>query len=251
MHSGPARITSIGSMAARSTPAASAALGGGDHAVPRDRVGEPQQPTAQIFFDLGDDAVLCGEVVLVPDLAFAGDLEVVVVRASLAERTARQRDHAAAGERNADADHTRASFGVQPGEGPRDRCAPVVPDHDRLLLAVGVDDAENVAGQFLYAVSRLHAILRRTPVSPLVDGDRAVAGLGERGELVPPGVPGLREPVDQHHQRSLALFHSMDPGAPAVEHPMNLRPSWSPLFLPFSVWECPPNRLPFRRFGSR
>lgn len=150
-------MTSIGSIAVRSTPASTAALVA---AITGDGVGEPEQPAAHVLLDLGDDAVLRGEVVLIPDAALTGQFQVVVVGAMLAERASRQTDYAAAGERDADSDHAGAALGVQPGEGPGDRSAPVMAHDDGLVRAVGVDDADDVADQFLDAVGGIQEILR-------------------------------------------------------------------------------------------
>ncbi len=90
MHSGPARITSIGSIDCQIDPGGHGGLGGRDHALAGHRVGQAEQPAAHVLLDLGDDAVLGSEVVLVPDLAIPGEFAVVVVGTTLAERAARQ-----------------------------------------------------------------------------------------------------------------------------------------------------------------
>lgn len=130
---------------------------------------------------------------------------MVVAGTALAERAARQADHAATGKRNADSHHAGASVGVQPGEGPGDRRTPVVAHHESLLRTIGVEDAHDVANQFLDAVGLLHPVFRRAAIPALVDGHHAVARAGKRGNLMPPRVPGLRKPVQQHHQRSLLV----------------------------------------------
>ncbi|CKS79807.1 Uncharacterised protein [Mycobacterium tuberculosis] len=202
-------------------------LGRRHHPLTGNGVGQPEQPAPQVFLDLGDDAVLHGEIVLIPDPSGPGQLQVVVAGTALAERAARQADHAATGKRNADSHHAGASVGVQPGEGPGDRRTPVVAHHESLLRTIGVEDAHDVANQFLDAVGLLHPVFRRAAIPALVDGHHAVARAGKRGNLMPPRVPGLRKPVQQHHQRSLlvgwAVRHGMDAGAPAVQDSMDLR----------------------------
>mgnify|MGYP003553748557 CR=1 FL=1 len=141
----------------------------------------------------------------------------------LPEGTARKADDAPPGEGNADAHDAGAPVGMQPGERPGDRCAPVVADHHGLLLAIGIDHADDVTDQFFDAIGRLGPELGGSPIAALVDRHHPVTRVGEHGNLMTPGVPGFGEPVHQHHQGPLALFHGMDAGPPAVEHPMKLR----------------------------
>ena len=91
---------------------------------------------------------------------------------------------------------------------------PVVPDDGRAAFAQRADQAAHVLGQRLDVVAA--AGLLGEVVAAQVRGDDAVAGLGQRPDLVPPGVPVLGEAVQQQHQRSLALLDVVQ--ADAVGH---------------------------------
>lgn len=72
---------------------------------------------------------------------------------------------------------------------PGDRRAPVVPDDVRFLLAQGVDQSDDVADQVEDGVRVDVVGMVAASVSPLVGGDHAEARIGQRAELVVPGVP--------------------------------------------------------------
>ncbi len=79
-------------------------------------------------------------------------------------------------------------------------------DDHRFLLAERVEQADEVAEQV-----ELRILLHRRravglAVAAQVGSDGVVAGRGQGGELKAPGVPRLREAVQQHHQRTFALF---------------------------------------------
>src|SRR5208282_1159050 len=75
---------------------------------------------------------------------------------------------------------------------PSDRRPPIVPDDDGLLLAQGMNDADDV-GREVQDVIRLDRFRRvRLPIPALIRRDRLVASLGKRCHLMPPGVPGFR-----------------------------------------------------------
>ncbi len=84
-------------------------------------------------------------------------------------------------------------------------------DQDGALLAEGADQRGDVTDQVQQGVRVDRLGLLAAGVAALVDGDHAVAGLGERGELVPPGVPALREAVQQQDQWPLPLFGDVQP----------------------------------------
>ncbi len=82
---------------------------------------------------------------------------------------------------------------------PSDHRAPVVAAEDRLLDAEVVEQAEQVAGEVVDVVvlDRLGSI--GLAIAPLVGGEHAlVAGVGERRDLVAPGVGELGEAVGEH-----------------------------------------------------
>ena len=76
-------------------------------------------------------------------------------------------------------------------------------DHG-LLLAERGDQADDVADQVQLRVLVDGLGRSRLPVAALVGGDRVVAGLGQRRELVAPRVPGLGEAVAEHDEGTLA-----------------------------------------------
>lgn len=152
-------------------------------------------------------------MVLVEGLAGAGQLGMQFARMALAERAARQRHQPASGERHRQADDAAKHVRAQPGGGPGHRRAPVVADDHGLAFAERLHDADHVVDQPVDAVVLEPGELRRTTVAALVDRHRAVAGGGQRVELMPPRVPGLRETMHQQHQRPLPLLDGMDAGS--------------------------------------
>ncbi len=103
---------------------------------------------------------------------------------------------------------------------PGHRRAPVVPDDERPLLAQRADQPDHVPHQVQDAVVGHVLGVVAAAVPALVRRDHPEAGLGQRPELVPPGVPGLREAVQQQHERALALLRDVQLNAVHVDHPM-------------------------------
>ncbi len=100
-----------------------------------------------------------------------------------------------------------------------------MPDDERPFLAQRVDQPDHVPHQVEDAV-RGHVLgVVAASVPALVGSDHPETGLGQRPELVPPGVPGLREAVQQHHERALALLRDVQPYTVHVDHPMLNHPS--------------------------
>jgi hypothetical protein len=64
-----------------------------------------------------------------------------------------------------------------------------------------------------HPVGRDVAGLGGASVAADVDGDGAVAGVGEGRQLVAPGVPGLGEAVDEQDDGALPLFDEVDAAA--------------------------------------
>jgi hypothetical protein len=86
-----------------------------------------------------------------------------------------------------------------------------VPDDDRGLLTQGFHHGDVVLHQLEDPVSGRRLGLGGAAVAADVEGDRSVAGRGERGKLVAPGVPGLRKAVNEQDQRAGSLLHQMSP----------------------------------------
>ncbi len=88
-------------------------------------------------------------------------------------------------------------------EPPADRAAQVVADHHRPLAAGEVEQADHVPRERIERVGVHAGRLLAGVVAALVRREDAVAGRGERGDLLAPAVPELGEAVQQHHQRSV------------------------------------------------
>ena len=73
--------------------------------------------------------------------------------------------------------------------------APVVPDEDRALLVERVEQADHVGAQRRHVVGLDLRGRRRAAVAAHVGHDHAVAGLGERRDLMAPGERQLGEAV--------------------------------------------------------
>ena len=90
---------------------------------------------------------------------------------------------------------------------PGDRRSPVVAGDDRLVLTERVHQRDDVAGQVqdgvLADAGVRPARCAGAAVAALIRSHRVIASGGERGELMPPGVPALREAVQQQDERTL------------------------------------------------
>nr|AWS27290.1 FunU2 [Streptosporangium sp. KD35] len=173
---------------------------GGGHRVAGERGVEPGQPAADVRFDLG--------------LGPAGLLEVADVELLLAAHPGE--DLAGPGpapRRVGDAQQPDRGEHLRPDQGAAggDVRTPVVTDDDRGLLAEGVHHRDVVLDQFQHPVGRHPIRPGRTAVSAHVHRHRPVSGRGQCRQLVAPGVPGLRKPVHQQHQRPGAPLHQMGP----------------------------------------
>src|SRR5436190_5887222 len=95
--------------------------------------------------------------------------------------------------------------GVQPGEHPRERRAPVVPDDVRALDSERVEDRDDVGRDRRDPVAV--DLLRPVGLAEAaqVGRDHAEAGVGERRRLLPPQVRRVREAVQEDYRRPLAL----------------------------------------------
>ena len=140
-------------------------------------------------------------------LGDAGLLEIDRVPEILAVTRARciHRTHVGIAAAIGDA-HRRVSIEtirVQQHRVPRNNRAPVVTNQDRRLLSHGVDQSDDVSGQMMDVVVFDRARLVRFSIAAHVGGDDVIAGSRERRDLVTPGIPGLREAVDEDDERPL------------------------------------------------
>src|SRR4029077_2354606 len=89
---------------------------------------------------------------------------------------------------------------------PGDPRSPVVSYDDRLRLAEGVDEANNISAQLenIVVLDSLRSIC--LAVAALVRRDDAVSCLSQRLQLVAPRVPQLRPAVAKDNQRPLAIL---------------------------------------------
>lgn len=72
---------------------------------------------------------------------------------------------------------------------PGDRCAPVVPDDVRLLLAQSVDQTGHVPDEVEDGVRIDGVGMVAAPVATLVGGDHTEARVGQGAGMVAPGMP--------------------------------------------------------------
>ncbi len=89
-----------------------------------------------------------------------------------------------------------------PGEG----STPVVTDKNRPLFTEYVQHADQVANEMEKRIDFDIIGLVGLAISAQVGGDDAVASLAQRGELVPPGIPQLRETVAEEHEGASPLL---------------------------------------------
>ena len=85
-------------------------------------------------------------------------------------------------------------------------------------LAQRPDDAGDVGGEGEGVVAARRLV--GGAVAAQVHRGDAVAGVGEAGQLVAPGPPELREAVQQHHERPLALLGHVEAGAVGGDEPV-------------------------------
>ena len=100
---------------------------------------------------------------------------------------------------------------VQGGEGPRRGPSDTVADDDGVLLAERADDARGVGGGILQVVAAGRLV--RGAVAAQVERGDPEPGVDERLELVTPGPPELREPVDEEDERAAARLGDVEAGA--------------------------------------
>ena len=96
---------------------------------------------------------------------------------------------------------------------PGHRRTPVMADDDGLLLAERCDQSDHVADRIEDRVGADIGWRAGPAEAAHVGGDDMEAGLGQRRDLVPPGVGQFRPAMAEHHQWPLALFEQeqLDP----------------------------------------
>src|SRR6476469_2499762 len=128
--------------------------------------------------------------------------------------------------RAADAGHRADQSRVERGDGPRQHAAPPVADQVRAGLAERLDEPADVAGEGPGVVAA--GWLVGVAVAAQVDGDRAVAGVGQRAELVAPRPPEAGEAVQEQDQRTLTGLGDVQADAVRVDvtvHPGAVEPA--------------------------
>ena len=98
---------------------------------------------------------------------------------------------------------------VQRGDGPPDQAAPTVADDVRPGLPERPDQAGDVPGQRPQVVAARGLV--RVAVAAQVDRGHPVPAIGQVDQLVPPGPPELRKPVQQHDQRPVPALGDVQP----------------------------------------
>jgi hypothetical protein len=177
-----------------------------------DRVGPAVQHHPQRRVDVGLELLLRDTRLLEVDLVEA----VAGLRPDRLQRGSR----AARGVRHRQPDHAADQVGPHQGGLPGDGCAPVVTDDHGRALAQRVDQADDVTDEVVNRVVVDAFRLVGLPVAPLVGRHHVVAGVGEGGDLVAPGVPRLRPAVQQQHERSFAAFGNVHPDAVGLDEPV-------------------------------
>jgi hypothetical protein len=90
---------------------------------------------------------------------------------------------------------------VVAGDRPRDRAAEVVAHEVGRVAAEGVDHADDVVDEVGHGVGGRVVGAGAGGIAALVDGHRAIAPVGEGGELGRPAPRRLGEPVEQEDHR--------------------------------------------------
>ena len=81
-------------------------------------------------------------------------------------------------------------------------------DQDAALVrAQRLDHAGDIADHVFHVIGLDGVRLVRAAIAAHIDGAGGEAGLGDRPDLVAPGIPALRKAVHHHHQRAGALDH--------------------------------------------
>jgi hypothetical protein len=112
------------------------------------------------------------------------------------------------------------ALGVVHGQQPGQPAAPVVAGDRGRADAQGHDQVGHLLGQHPGPVVAHPGRLVGGVVAGQVGRDHPVAGVGQGGELVAPGVPELGEAVQQHHQGAGACFDAVQAQPADVDPPL-------------------------------
>ncbi len=93
---------------------------------------------------------------------------------------------------------------------PGDWRAPIVADDDRLRRAERVEHADHVADEMKQRVLIDVLGLACLAIAAHIGRDRAIAGIGERLQLMAPRIPGFRKAVAEEHDGSASGLGEMD-----------------------------------------
>jgi hypothetical protein len=141
---------------------------------------------------------------------------------------------AAAGQTGAEGDAQAGdgedAIGAEEAEVPGGRGAPVMADDEGAGLAEGVEEGDEVADDVQGGVVVDGRRGVGAAAAAEVGRDDAEAGVGESRDLVAPGVPELREPVQQQQRRPRALLYHMHADPVHLQRPM-LHPRHPPRLL--------------------
>ena len=106
------------------------------------------------------------------------------------------------------ASHLRLEYRHGPGQ----QTTPAMPDDDCLPLPQALQDGGYVLAQGEGVVAMWRVV--RSAVAAQIHRDRAIARIGQRTDLSPPGPPECRESVQEQYGRSLTSFDDMDDDIP-------------------------------------
>jgi hypothetical protein len=85
------------------------------------------------------------------------------------------------------------------------------------LLAERIEKSDDVGDQVEHAVALYVGGSRGPPAASKVRGHHVVAGVGQAPKLEPPGIPQLRDPMDQEHQRPVTGLGDVDGDAVGLD----------------------------------
>lgn len=113
--------------------------------------------------------------------------------------------------RNADRDHAAEAVGPHLRRLPRDRRAPVVADDEGGLCAEGVQERDHIPDKVKQGVFVDRRGAFRMPISAHVRRHRTKSGLGQRRDLMTPGVGRFRKAVAEEDKWPFSLFDDIHP----------------------------------------
>src|SRR3990167_5467724 len=94
--------------------------------------------------------------------------------------------------------------------GPGGWRAPVMADNDRRIIAERIYEADDILADFDLIVGLDLARLVGLAITTHVRRDHMIAGLGDRIELVAPGIPGFRKAMQKQDKRTFPGFCNIE-----------------------------------------